>query len=98
MSECSFKPLAGKVLVRQDKEAERSKGGIIIPNMVNNSQKNAIVVAACDYRVDAGVKIPCEVKPGDKVVYNTPCAGIFIEVDGEKLFLMSEGDILGIIA
>lgn len=94
-------PLADRVLVkREEKAAEKSAGGIIIPDTAQKEKsKLGTVVAVGPGRVnDDGKLIPTGIKPGAKVIFN---AGWDNEVDmGEKdeeYFLVKESDILAAI-
>lgn len=97
----SLQPLADRVLVkREEKEATKSAGGIIIPDTAQKEKsKIGMVLAVGPGRVsDEGRLIPTTIKPGSKVVFN---AGWDNEVDmGEKdeeYFLVRESDILAVI-
>ncbi|HEY4487582.1 MAG TPA: co-chaperone GroES [Candidatus Paceibacterota bacterium] len=94
-------PLGERVLVkREEKEMEKSAGGIIIPDTAQKEKsKIGTVVAVGPGRTnDEGKLIPNSIKPGSKVVFN---AGWDNEVDlGEKdeeYFLVKESDILAVI-
>ena len=97
----TVQPLADRVLVkREEKEAEKSAAGIIIPDTAQKEKsKLGTVVAVGPGRTsDEGRHIPMTVKVGQKVVFNS---GWDNEVDmGEKdeeYFLVKETDILAII-
>lgn len=94
-------PLGDRVLVkREEKEVEKSAGGIIIPDTAQKEKsKIGTVVAVGPGRTsDEGLLIPTSIKPGSKVIFN---AGWDNEVDmGEKdeeYFIVKESDILAVI-
>ena len=94
-------PIADRVLVkREEKEMEKSAGGIIIPDTAQKEKsKIGTVVAVGPGRTsDEGRLIPTSIKPGSKVIFN---AGWDNEVDlgdkDEEYFLVKESDILAVI-
>ena len=48
-------------------------------------------------RIEDGVVIPLDVKPGDRVLFGK-WSGSEVKLDGEDLLIMKESDVLGIIA
>jgi len=94
-------PIADRVLVkREEKEMEKSAGGIIIPDTAQKEKsKIGVVVAVGPGRTsDEGRLIPISIKPGSKVIFN---AGWDNEVDlgdkDEEYFLVKESDVLAVI-
>ena len=94
-------PIADRVLVkREEKEMEKSAGGIIIPDTAQKEKsKIGTVVAVGPGRTsDEGRLIPISIKPGSKVIFN---AGWDNEVDlgdkDEEYFLVKESDVLAVI-
>jgi chaperonin GroES len=97
----SLQPVSDYVLVkREEKEATKSAGGIIIPDTAQKEKsKIGMVLAVGPGRMsDEGRLIPMSIKPGSKVIFN---AGWDNEVDmGEKdeeYFLVHESDIRAVI-
>lgn len=93
-----FKPLHDRVLVRRASNDEKTSGGIIIPDSVQEKPMEGEVVAVgSGYINDNGEKRPLDVKAGDKVVFSK-WAGTEVKIDGEELMVMKESDIIGIVA
>lgn len=95
----SLHPLADRILIRRAKREEVSPGGIIIPETVDDKRAALIgtVVAAGPGRVlDDGRRREPEVKTGDEVIYGK-YSGTALEVGGEKLLIIREDDILGVV-
>ena len=87
----TIKPLSDRVLVVPAK-AEEVVGGIIIPDSAKEKPLKGLVKA-----VGGGTKDEeMVVKAGDTVLYGM-YAGTEIEVDGEKLLMMRQSDILAIV-
>ena len=92
------KPLADRVLVEPKKELETKKGGIIIPDTAKEKpQEGKVVQVGPGKRDEAGKLVPMEVKKGDKVLFSK-YGGTEITLDGEKMLIMREDDILGVVS
>ena len=90
-------PLHDRVLVRRIYAAEKSAGGIIIPDIAKEKpQEGEIVAAGSGMRDEAGTTMPLEVKPGDKILFSK-WSGTEVKLDGEDLLIMKESDVLGIV-
>jgi chaperonin GroES len=92
-----FRPLHDRVLVKRVNQEEKTAGGIIIPDSVQEKPMEGKVIAAgSGTKAEDGTVTPLDVKSGDKVLFGK-WSGTEIKVDGEDLLIMKESDILGII-
>lgn len=92
----TFRPLHDRVLVRRIEAAEKSAGGIIIPDTAKEKpQEGEVVSAGTGARNEQGTIHPLEVKAGDKILFGK-WSGTEVKVNGEDLIIMKESDILGI--
>jgi|SRR6056300_1995314 len=94
-----FKPLSNYVLIDyEDKQEEKTKGGIILTDYAKERPQHGIVAAVGSGKKSqkTGEIIPVTVKVGDKVKFQA-FAGKDVKVEGKEYFLMSETDIQGII-
>ncbi len=90
-------PIADRVLVKPLEMEDRSKGGVIIPDTAKEKPQMGEVLAVGPGKIqDNGQRLAPEVKKGDKVLY-TSYAGTEVKVDGEKVLLMRESDILAVV-
>ena len=87
----NIKPLADRVLIEPAK-AEEVVGGIIIPDTAKEKPLKGIVKAVGQGTKDEQMVV----KPGDTVLYGK-YAGTEIEVEGQKLLMMRQNDILAIV-
>jgi chaperonin GroES len=93
----SIKPLADRVVVQALEAAEKTAGGLYIPdNAKEKPQKGKIIAAGPGKASDAGTLIKMEVKVGDTVLYGK-YSGTEVTVDGKDLLIMRESDILAVI-
>ena len=86
-----IKPLSDRVLIEPAK-AEEEVGGIIIPDSAKEKPLKGVVRAAGGGTKDEEMIL----KAGDCVLYGK-YAGTEIEVDGEKLLMIRQSDILAIV-
>jgi chaperonin GroES len=85
-------PLHDRVIVKPAEKAEKTAGGIIIPDTAQDKPQQGEVVAVGSGRKDE----PMTVKVGDVVLFGK-YGGTEIELDGHKLLLLKESDIFAII-
>jgi chaperonin GroES len=91
------KPLADRVLVKPQEEAEVKKGGIIIPDTAKEKPQQGQVIATGPGKVtESGQKVAMEVKKGDTILYGK-YSGTEVTIDGQDYLIMRESDILAII-
>ena len=96
-SKLKLKPLGGRVIVEPIEQEEMTAGGIILPETAKEKpQEGKILAAGPGDRDDAGNRIAMEVKVGDKVLY-AKYSGTEVKVDGKKLLILRESDILAIV-
>ena len=94
----NFRPLHDRVVVRRLDSAEKTKGGIIIPETAQEKpQEGEIVAVGPGGRDEAGKLTPLDVKAGDKILFGK-WSGTEVKIDGKDLLIMKESDIMGVIA
>ena len=92
-----FRPLQDRVVLRRVTPEEKSAGGIIIPDTVQEKpQEGEVVAVGPGARNEQGAIVPLEVKPGDRVLFGK-WSGTEVKLDGEELLIMKESDIMGIV-
>jgi chaperonin GroES len=92
-----IKPLHDRVIIKQQEQEQKTKGGIIIPDTVKEKPLMGKVIAAGEgRRLENGTLQPLAVKKGDRVLF-ARYGGTEVELDGEKYLIMREEEILGII-
>ena len=93
-----IRPLQDRVIVKRiEDEAEKTKGGIIIPDTAKEKPQQGKIIAAGKGKVnDEGKLTPLDVKVGDRILFGK-YSGSEIKLDGEEHLIMREEDILGVI-
>ncbi len=93
-----IRPLGDKVLVRRVEAEAKTAGGIVLPDSAKEKPKRGKIIAVGQGRLlDDGKRGKMQVKNGDAVLFSS-YAGTDITVDGKEMMIMSEDDILAIIA
>ena len=94
-----LKPLGDRVVVKPSKAVEQTKSGLFIPDSAKEKPVRGTVVAVGDGRWDeeGSKRIPLDVKDGDTILYSK-YGGTEIKIDEEDLLILSERDILAIVA
>jgi chaperonin GroES len=96
-SKLKLKPLGGRVIVEPIEQEEMTAGGIILPETAKEKpQEGKILAAGPGDRNEDGERIEMEVKVGDKVLY-AKYSGTEVKLDGRKLLILRESDILAIV-
>jgi len=92
-----IKPLGDRVLVKPiEKETETSSGLLLPETAKEKPQEGEILAVGTGRRDDDGERIALDVEVGNRVLF-AKYAGTEIKIDGQKLLIMKESDILGII-
>ncbi len=90
-------PLSDRILVKRIEAEEKTAGGIVVPDTAKEKPKEGKVISIGTGKVDdKGVKIPFNVKAGDRVLFES-YAGTEVKIEGEEHLIMREDDVLGII-
>jgi chaperonin GroES len=92
-----FRPLHDRIVVRRITAQEKSAGGIIIPDTVQEKPMEGEVIAiGPGARNEQGTIVPLDVKAGDRVLFGK-WSGTEVKLDGEELLIMKESDLMGVI-
>jgi chaperonin GroES len=93
----TLKPLGNRVVVEPVEQEEVTSGGIVLPETAKEKpQKGTVLSIGPGERDDDGKYIPMDVKEGDKVLF-AKYAGTEIKVEGKKLLILKESDLLAIV-
>ena len=92
----NIRPLGDRVLVEPIEEKEQTVGGIIIPDSAKEKPMQGKVIAVGKKTDKDGKEIAFDVKKGDTVLL-PKYGGTEIKLDGKKLQLVREEDLLGVL-
>ncbi len=87
-----LKPLADRVLLKEEKAESTTKSGIILPDSAQEKTQTARVEA-----VGPGTeKEKITVKVGDRVMYDK-YSGVQVKMDGDEYLIVKNSDIIAIV-
>ena len=86
-------PLHDRVLVRRLEEKETAKGGIIIPDTAKEKPQEGEVMAVGAGKIEKGLRIPLDVKVGDRILFGK-YTGSEIKIDDQEYLILREEEIL----
>ena len=86
----TVKPLGDRILVKMEKEEEKTSSGLYIPETAQEKTQVGVVVAVGD---DDEIKV----KSGDRVMYDK-YSGTTIKIDSEDHLILSMGDVLAVVS
>jgi chaperonin GroES len=93
-----IRPLGDRVVVKPIQKEEVTKSGIVLPDTAKEKPQRGQVVAVGPGRLtDDGKRLPMEVKVGDEVLF-AKYAGTELKIDDEEYLILSEKDILAVLA
>jgi chaperonin GroES len=93
----NLKPLGDRVVVEPIEQEEMTPSGIVLPETAKEKpQRGTIVATGPGARDEAGKRLPLDVSVGDVVLY-AKYAGTEFKVDGKKLLILKESDLLAIV-
>ena len=94
----TIKPLRDRVLIQRVEANEKTAGGIVLPDTAKEKPKRGRVVAVGQGKLlENGTRSKMQVKKGNEVLFGS-YAGTDITVEGKEMLIMSEDDILAVVA
>ena len=92
-----LKPLGNRVVIEPIEQEEMTAGGIVLPETAKEKpQKGTVIATGPGERDDDGKHSDMDVKDGDQVLF-AKYAGTEIKVEGKKLLILRETDLLAIV-
>lgn len=97
MSKSKLQPIGSHIIVQRASAAEKSAGGIIIPEKGKEKPKEGKVVAVGNGKMmEDGKRQAMQLKAGDRVLFSS-YAGTEVKVAGEDYLVMEETDVFAVI-
>jgi chaperonin GroES len=92
-----LQPLGDRVVIEREESESITAGGIVLPDSAKDKPARGKIVSVGDGRMlKSGVRVPLQVKVGNRVLFSS-YAGDTFKLGDEELVLMREEDILAII-
>ena len=96
LSTTKVAPLADRVVVRALEETEQMRGGLFIPDTAKEKPQQGEIIAVGPGRYEKNVRVPMELKTGDRVLYGK-YSGSEVTIDNEQYLILRESDVLAVI-
>ncbi len=92
-----LKPLADRLIVKPMEEEETTPSGIVLPETAKEKpQRGEVLAVGPGARGDDGNRQPMDISVGDTVLF-AKYGGTEIKMDGDKLLILRESDVLAIV-
>ena len=92
-----LKPIGDRMIVQRLGSAEKSRGGLYLPDTAQEKPQEGKVIAVGSGRtLKNGKVVPLAVKAGDKIIFGK-YSGSEIKVDDKEYVFLNEDDILAIV-
>ncbi|MBN1311775.1 MAG: co-chaperone GroES [Anaerolineae bacterium] len=92
-----LRPLGDRVVVEPLEQEERTESGLYIPETAKEKpQKGTVLAVGAGRRDEDGERIPMDVEVGQNVLF-AKYGGTEVKIDGKKLLILKESDILAIL-
>ena len=90
-------PLGDKLVVKRMDSAEKTAGGILLPDAARDKPQQGRVLSVGDGKLlPDGSRAALEVNEGDRVVFSN-YSGAEVTIDDEKLLILNSADVLAIV-
>lgn len=92
------KPLGDRLVIKRFDAADKTTGGIILPDSAQNKpQKGKVLAVGPGKLLKDGTRQKLDIKEGDVVLFTNWAGDEFKEARGENILLMRGDDILAVI-
>lgn len=91
-----LKPLADRVVLKQQEVEEKTSSGIILPDSAKEKPQTAVVIAVGPGTEKDGKRVEMQVKAGDQVIYSQ-YSGTEVKLEDEEYIIVSQSDIIAIV-
>jgi len=93
----NLKPLGDRLVVEPKEREEVTPSGLVLPETAKEKpQEGEVLAVGPGRRDDNGRRIEMDVTVGDKVLY-AKYGGTEVKIDGKKLLILKESDVLAIL-
>ena len=91
------RPLYDRILITRLQEADKTAGGLFIPDTAKEKPQEGLVVAVGSGKLqEDGSLRKLEVKAGDKILFSK-YSGNDIKIDGTEHLILREDDVLAVL-
>lgn len=92
------KPLADRIVVRRQEAAEKTAGGILLPDSAKDKPQKGKVLAIGAGRLSKdGTRQALQVKVGDNILFTAWAGDEYKDGQGGNILIMREEDVLAVV-
>lgn len=92
-----LKPLGDRLVVEPKEKEQTTPSGLVLPETAKEKpQEGEVIAVGPGRRDDDGEYVAMDVAIGDRVLY-AKYGGTEIKIDGKKLLILKESDVLAIV-
>lgn len=92
-----LKPLGDRLVVKPTEQEEVTASGLVLPETAKEKpQQGSVIATGPGRRDDDGKRIELDVAVDDIVLY-AKYAGTEVKIEGEKLLILKESDVLAVL-
>lgn len=92
------RPLGDRVVVRREEAAEKTAGGILLPDAAKDKpQRGKVLAIGAGRLLKDGTRKGVQVKVGDNVIFTAWAGDEYKDGKGGNILLMREEDILAVL-
>src|ERR1700704_2019486 len=91
-----IRPLSDRVVVKALEDTEKMRGGLFIPDTAKEKPQQGEIIAVGPGRYEKNVRVPMEVKVGDKVLYGK-YSGTEVTINNDQYLILRESDVLAVV-
>lgn len=92
-----LKPLGDRLVVEPMEKEQTTPSGLVLPETAKEKpQEGAVIAIGPGRRDEDGERVEMDVAVGDRVLY-AKYGGTEIKIDGKKLLILKESDVLAIV-
>ena len=93
----NLKPLGDRLVVEPKEREQTTASGLILPETAaEKPQEGEVIAVGPGRRDDDGKRVEMDVEVGNRVLY-AKYGGTEVKVEGKKLLILKESDVLAII-
>ncbi|MGJ3237106.1 MAG: co-chaperone GroES [Anaerolineae bacterium] len=93
----NLRPLNDRVVVEPIEQETTTASGLVLPETAKEKpQQGKVLAVGPGTRDEDGERMPLDLEVGDIVLF-AKYAGTEIKIDGNKVLIMKENDILGVL-
>jgi len=93
----NLKPLGDRLVIKPKEQEETTASGLVLPETAKEKpQQGTVIATGPGRRDDDGKRIEMDVAVDDTVLY-AKYSGTEIKIEGDKLLILKESDVLAIL-